>query len=331
MPKLSLAYMRYFLHIGISLLILSLLFSKVSFVQIVSVVRRSRIDLFLLSVLAGALSIFMSALRWRVLLDCMGYRFELKALSKLAFIGLFFNVYLPGGIVGDVVRTVILPEREGSKEERQVYLTNVATSVVTDRIAGMVGLMLLAFIGFIFCYQLLLDSRFLTVFGSVTLGIIIAFLFLFSRRVQDLVKKLFNFPLKILIPIRATLKRVTEALAIYRENRDALKKVIMFSILAHLCVVGYFFLLASSIGLDINFLKLLAFVPLIEFLSAIPISFGGVGIREAVTILLFSSEGISAAEAMSVSLLSFVVILLLGALGGAFYLVRHFDVKKKER
>lgn len=327
--KFDKVYLRYALSVGLSLLILIFLFTNVPVRQVINVIRSSRAHLFFLSVLVGALSMLVNAFRWRILLRYLGYKYDLNLLSRMTFMTLFFNIYLPGGVAGDVVRVAILPEDKSSKEERKIHLSRVAASVITDRIVGMIGLMLLAFIGFVFCYSLLLNSRILIVFGLISFGLIVVFLILFSRRIQVFVKKIFDFPLRILSAIKAALKNVKNALLVYRENYSVFGKVIPLSIFAHLCVVGYFFLLAKSIDVNINFLKLLMFVPLIEFIAAIPISVGGVGIRDTATILLFSTEGIPVAEAMSISLLSFVVILVLGGIGGFFFFCRHKDNNKK--
>jgi hypothetical protein len=223
-------------------------------------------------------------------------------------------------MAGDFARIAILPKQKSSEEERKLHLTKITASVVTDRVVGIVGLMLLAIIGFIFCYRPLLDSNILPIFGLMVILVAAIFLVLFSRKTQFFIKKIFAFPLNLFSPIKSALKNILDASFVYRQNHSVFSKVIPLSILSHLSVVGYFFLLAQSIGIDISFLKLVAFVPIIEFISAMPISFGGAGIRETATILLFSSEGILAVEAMSVSLLSFFVILLLGAVGGILFL-----------
>ena len=316
-------YLRYGLHVGISLLILAFLFTRVPFKRIAFIIGHSRLYLFFLSFLIGILSIYINALRWRILLKCLGYKYDLKLVLKVTFMGLFFNIYLPGGVIGDVTRIAVLPGSGDPEEVRKDHLTKVTASVVTDKFAGLAGLMLLAFTGFLFVYKFLLNSGILIVFGSVAFAVSIIFFTLFSRRTQRFIKKIFAFPLKILSPVKAVLKEVTEVLFVYRDNYSVFNKVIPLSVFGHLCVVCYFFLLARSIDVNISFLMLLAFVPVIEFVSTLPISVGGAGVREVATILLFSSAGIPAVKSMSVSLLSFVIVLLLGAIGGFFYLCRQ--------
>lgn len=316
------SYLRYALNLGISVCILVFIFTRVPFEQIVSIVRQSRPDLFFFAFLAGILSLVAGAWRWQILLRYLNYRHDLVMLSKLSFMAFFYNNFLPGGVAGEVARVAMLPEDESAKLNRQAHLTRVTASVVTDRVAGMIGIMMLAFAGFIFSRRLLADPKILALFGLLTLGILVVFAVLFSRRTQMWVKTVFAGPLKILSPVRAVVGEVTESLLVYRDNLNVFVKVIPLSMLANFWVVVYFFLLARSIEIPIGFLRLLLFVPFIEFISTIPISLSGVGIREAMTILLFSAEGFTAAQAIAVSLLTFVILLLLGAVGGLLFLFR---------
>ena len=326
--KSNMKYLRYGLHCALGLLILAFLFTRIPFKDIASTIEGAKVHLLLLSFLVGVISIFMNAWRWKILLNCLGYKYGSKVILKITFIGVFFNIYLPGGVIGDVTRVAILPEPFNYREDgRKNYLTKVAASVVADRFVGLVGLMLIAVTSLGFVYKSLLKTQVLLVFGVVVFIISIVFFTLFSRRTQRFVRKVFAVPLKLLSPIKAILKELSEALFVFRDDYLVFSKTITLSILGHICVVVYFFLLARAIDVDISFIGLLAFVPIIEFVSALPISVGGVGVREITTILLFSSVGVAAVAAMSISLLSFVIILLLGAIGGIFFIANKLSKK----
>lgn len=321
-------YLKFLSAIAISVFILAVLFTRISFGEIAGLISGARLDFFFLSLAAGVLSVFAAALRWRVLLNRLDYRYGVGFILRWTFMTFFFNIYLPGGVAGDMMRSAFLPGGK-SKGDRKYHISRITASVITDRIAGMLGLLFLAAAGLLFYYRLLSDSRvLLPVFGITAAGVVGIFLLLFSRRFQSLIKRVFTFPLKALEPLKVPLNNVRESLFIYRKNYTVFYTAIALSVLSHLCVVISFFLLAGSLGIKIGFLKLLLFVPLIEFIAAIPVSFGGAGIRETATIFLFSSEGVAAPEAMSVSLLSFVIILLLGAAGGVLFLMGRRGERK---
>jgi len=314
-------YLRYALNIGISVLILGFIFTQVSIAQITGSLRAADLALVLLSCALGVLSLILSAWRWGMLLEYLGQTHGFGLLCRLTFTAFFYNNFLPGGVAGEVARVAMLPPADAGMD-RQTHLTRITATVVTDRIVGMIGIMLLAFFGFVFSRDLLRDDRLSAVFVLLTLGLLAVFVVLFSRRIQSRVKTLFAAPLRILAPVRGPIRTMTDALFVYRDRYDVFFKTIPVSVAANICVVGYFFFLARSIDVDIGFFKLLLFVPFIEFVSTIPVSLSGVGIREATTILLFASQGVSAAQSIAVSLLTFVVLVVLGAIGAFFFFFR---------
>lgn len=327
---MKLTLIKNLLRIGVSLLIIYFLLTQIPFSQIISIITSSQPSFIILSILLCTLIMIISTLRWQILLSYMGYRYHFNLLLKLIFITNFFNIYLPGGVVGDVVRTGILPKERNSKDNNKINISSVTASVITDRIIGLLGLMFLAFIGFVLYYKLLLDSKLLLVFGIISLGILFLFLILFSKRVQSLTKRIFALPLRVFLPVKTKIQDVTNSLLIYRERYSVFAIAIPLTILSHLCMISSFYLLAQSIDVNISFLKLVAFVPIIDIISAIPISMGGVGIREATTILLFSTEGIQATQAMSISLLYFAILAFLGAIGGCVYIIHRIKINKME-
>lgn len=316
------------INIGVSVLILIVIFTQIPLSQIVQLLQSCRLDLFALSVLVAGFSIILNAQRWKILLKPLGYAYDFFLINNLSFITFFFNTYLPGGVAGEVARTALLPERKSAHEDGTSHLMKVTASVITDKIVGLLGIMILAGIGFLLNIKLLADTEVKGIFLITCLAIVILFVVLYSRRTQKLIKRLLAVPLKALPSFKEPIKKVLESVGIYRDKYSEFFFSLVLSVLGHVTVVVYFYLQAESLGVEIGFLKLLAFVPIIEFVAMMPISLGGIGVREATTILLFSSDGVPAAQALSVSLLSFGATLLVGAVGGIIY---FFWCKEKSK
>ena len=85
--------------------------------------------------------------------------------------------------------------------------------------------------------------------------------------------------------------------------------------------------MAHSIGARIPFVYLLFGVPLIVIISILPISLGGLGIREAASIFIFSIAGISSDVALSLSLMVTAVTYAVGLLGGTFLFSRRDSLR----
>ena len=277
----------------------------------------------MLAFIAALTSVFMNAWRWQLLVKTLGFNFGLGIISKISFECLFFNVYFPGGILGDVTRIAYLPKKDNTNYRNKSHVSNAAASVFTDRIIGLLGLMILACAGFAFVYQVLLKSELIVVFVVVCgllLGVIMLF---FSRRIQKVLKKRFKFLSKLTRSIEGVLSEISESFLVYRDNPYVFCPALLLSVAGHLFMVFCFYLLSRAIGLNIGVWVFIAVVPIIELLSAMPISIGGAGVREIATITLFSYFGVSTVDAMSLSLMVFMIILLLGAIGGIFSILRH--------
>ena len=82
-------------------------------------------------------------------------------------------------------------------------------------------------------------------------------------------------------------------------------------------IVAY--LLAKALGLDIEFATLLIFIPVTSAIAKIPVTFGGIGLREGSYVLLFGYIGVSPSHSVALSLLTFAVILFFVIGGGIIY------------
>jgi uncharacterized membrane protein YbhN (UPF0104 family) len=69
-------------------------------------------------------------------------------------------------------------------------------------------------------------------------------------------------------------------------------RVFALSCLIQLTRIGVHFLCGRAVGIPLGFAYFALFVPVIEIVASLPVSFGGVGVREMVGAGLFSALGI---------------------------------------
>ena len=65
-------------------------------------------------------------------------------------------------------------------------------------------------------------------------------------------------------------------------------------------------------------------------ISMIPISLGGIGIRENTLVFILVSMGVLNEEAAMCSLILFLMLIIIGAIGGITYIVRPFLSKDRQ-
>ena len=93
----------------------------------------------------------------------------------------------------------------------------------------------------------------------------------------------------------------------------------MLSLVFHLSQVAVQYLLGRAIGVALPFWYCLVFHPLVVLATALPVSLGGFGVREAGYVLLLGRIGIPPSDAVVLSLLWFAVTAVAGLLGGLVF------------
>ena len=94
---------------------------------------------------------------------------------------------------------------------------------------------------------------------------------------------------------------------------------ILLSIVFQFVVIGVVFLTARALSLSIPLTAAAVFVPLVSLAGMVPVSVNGLGVREALYILLFGRIGIPAELAVSLALLYFGVTVIASLPGGLVY------------
>jgi uncharacterized protein (TIRG00374 family) len=90
-----------------------------------------------------------------------------------------------------------------------------------------------------------------------------------------------------------------------------------------------FYITALSMGLKINILYFFIFLPIISAITLLPISIGGLGIREYTTKLFFVKAGVSANLSFAMSLLNSLFIFVCAAIAGLVYILTIHHRKPK--
>jgi uncharacterized protein (TIRG00374 family) len=249
--------------------------------------------------------------RWWLLLRPLTQRPAYASLLRYSLIGNFFNVLVPGGVAGDIIRGL---------ETRKLGLNTdeALGAVITDRVVALVGLVVVAASGMLFCWRQVLAAGLAVHLGAaaaVVLGLTAA---LFSRRLGRAFTR-FAGPLRI----EARVGGVLASLARYRrEFPRTLLAATIAGLASHGLMIASIYVLARALGSGTpDFGYFLVFVPVIALLTALPVTVGGLGIRDAGFVLLFPLVGMEKAHALGTSFLFFVAVLLTALMGGVAYLV----------
>lgn len=246
--------------------------------------------------------IFMACLITCVSLFIMSYRYHLMVLYflnksinsliifKYYLIGSFFNIFLPGAIGGDAVRIKKLVSNHG------VNYKNSAAVTLGERLTGLYGLLLLLSISFFF-------QNFPTGFNL-------------ESYVPNVLLKASPFVLILLLPI---LTLVLNRFNLKVTNLFAFKTVLVI-LLAQMGDILIAYLFSNFLGLDISFVSYIFIMPIVYIGTVLPISLGGLGVREGVFSGLLTLYGVDASIAITISLLMYFTKIIVGLVGYVIYL-----------
>jgi len=93
--------------------------------------------------------------------------------------------------------------------------------------------------------------------------------------------------------------------------------ILFYSVLAQLFAVMVYYVLAIGLGVDISMQVILVVIPLAFMAAALPISIGGMGVRELATVGLLMRFGIAENDAAAIAL-TFIPVILLASLPGLY-------------
>ena len=111
----------------------------------------------------------------------------------------------------------------------------------------------------------------------------------------------------------------------------SVKNYLISLILTLITWVMYFFvvfLIAKSVNMEISLFYLIISMSITATITMVPISFNGLGTREATLLVLFSQLGINKETTILFSVLIFVWYVLSGAPGLIFFLIRPIKREK---
>jgi glycosyltransferase 2 family protein len=282
--------------------------------QMAEAIRNAQYRWVVIGILAYVVVEAAAAFRWHVLLKVQGIHLSLLRLSGLFLIGMFYNQFLPGGTGGDVMKSYYLLKETPDKK------AGALLAVVFDRFIGLVALVAITGTLIALRYDFLsqtTETRQLLWFLLFLLGSSILFLlstFIISGF------KLFHL-LSEKFPGREKLIEISAAYHLYAHHWRATLVAFGASIVAHLATFATFFCAAYALGAVVPLLDFFAVMPVERTISALPISFAGIGLREKILqIMLNGLCGVPEATAILIGSLSFLIILVCCIPGAVVYL-----------
>jgi len=241
----------------------------------------------------------IAAAKWWLLLD---RRFVFFKAVRAHFAGLAANLCLPGVAGGDVVRAALVMRRSEEK-------TAIAAGSLADRMIDMLALAIVSAIGL-----LMLQS------GGGWEGVVLPIVGLFA---VALIGAFYIMPL--LVPVvygkipKLPMKGLAHKIATAFGALGKRPVTLLLALTASVAVQAGFVLLtvriANAVGVDVAIGAWFVAWPLAKVLAILPISLGGLGLREGILAGLLVQFGAVAAPVVATGLVWQAVLFAAGLMG----------------
>jgi uncharacterized protein (TIRG00374 family) len=257
----------------------------------------------------------LGSFQWYLLLRAQKLSVSFRQALIFYFVGVFFNNVLLGNIGGDALRIYDIKRLTGQGSG------GVAATVV-DRFIGLLSTCCLALLA----YPLIAAVErawLVSVLVSVWLGLLLILAMGLSRRLGGLLEDL----LGRFLPARLgeLVGKLRQSIVVYRHQGGLLLVVWLISLVVQFARILVYWCAGLALGMEPGLIYFICFQPVAAILAALPISIGGLGVREGTLVGLFGGVGIARNVAFAMSLLGYAAGILASLVGGVAFVLRRVE------
>src|SRR6202022_128005 len=224
--------------------------------QMMSAIGRAHTKWLLIGLPVALVGEAANVTRWQILMRVQGMFMSWRRAIMLFFVGLFFNLFMPGYTGGDFARLYYLM-REFPDKKKESVLT-----VVMDRLIGMAALVLTALLTTVLRWHWLQKTPQATVLLWVLLSMLIGFVLItvasFAVTGFKLVDRLPEH-----FPFRDRLVETSEAYHLFARAKRSLLFAFLLSFPVLFSFYGAFYCAAKALGAGVSVLDICSIMPIV--------------------------------------------------------------------
>ncbi len=259
---------------------------------------------------------FFFAARWKIIVDFYKVISYFKIL-KLNLISQFFNLFIPGGVGGDVVKALELSSSEKIPKQQTL------ASIVIDRVFGLYCMILFSTIFLLIEINAheSIKKYFLTSFAMLivaTLGLV--FLEKIILTIKKISKKTQSVFILKIIDLLETIRLGFKSVSTFK----SMVKIILLSFIAQIFAITFIYYGVVITG-DVHTPSIVLFFPLACFAfmaSSIPLTPGGIGFGQAAFYFIFSIFSTQVAESVVIGVSLMQLFNILFSLPGVYFFTK---------
>lgn len=308
------------LKIVVSACLIGFLLQRIGLSHVVGQLQSIRIEWAIAALGIFSVSHVLGAWQWWMLLRAESIEMEYSKALSFYYVGLFFNNFLISNLGGDVFRMIDI--RRYSSDG-----TSAVSTVFLDRFAGL----------FVLSGMTVLAAPWVLVQPDVgpllhwplailIIGWVLVLMFLFSRR--------FAQPLVLLIRwalpegITAKVRDVYYKIHGFGRRKELVWRIAGISLFVQSTRILMHYFMAKAVGVHLSPLYFFLFIPIVAIVASLPISLGGLGMREQTGVVLFGLVGVASLSAFAIEFSAYLIAII-SSLPGGFVFISRRGVKQR--
>jgi len=244
------------------------------------------------AVLLSIANLTLGVFRWKTLLRHLNVNVSTITLLRFVTEAIAINLFIPSGLAGEFARAFNL--HKNHSDGGAAY-----SSVITDKLLGLIAFLLLAIAAIAFEWSRLENSGVVLPISIVGFILITGTAVLYSRRLSALLDK----ALAVVPQLSRIWTPLSVSLQKFREAPFLICYTLFMAFAAHFAQILCTWVIGLSLGIEIGLMPYFLYVPIIALVAALPISNSGLGVRESSFVFLLALVGVSAESALALSLI----------------------------
>ena len=306
------------LKIAVSALLVGFLLKRIGVQPLVHELAHANLFWLSLAFLCFSGSTVLGAFQWHLLLRARSVNFPFARTLGYYYVGLFFNNFLIGYVGGDAFRIYDAGRASGNA-------TAAASAVLFDRLIGFVVLTSLALLASLAWLQQFALGKMALVAVLILVVWAAAVAVLFEEKIARAVAPLITFLLPGRFYNRA--RDLYRELNAFRHQKRTLARILAVSVVVQFLRVATHFFAGLTVGVHANLVYFLVFIPIVALMASLPITFGGIGMREQTGVALFSQIGVAPSSVTAMEFLAYLVGVFSSLPGGIYFLLRREQLR----
>jgi len=297
--------LKFLVKLSVSAVLIFVLFHKINISRFEDMLFKIGLLKFFLLSLLYIFSQVVSSIRWSFVIESLNEKMAVTELLKAYFLGMYANLFLPSIIGGDAIKAYVVSKKIGLRKS--------ISSIFLERYNGLVVLLLISLLS-VLVFKKFFNAKIIAGVAAVNIFSVIS---IYSLR--------FNIFRRY-----EKLKNFYDDIVTFHKSRFFVR-VSILSVVVQTIVILIYMLAGLMLGIKISPIYYFAFIPIINLISFLPISFNGIGVREFSFVYFFSFANLNKLQALSLSVSVFFVVVFCSLIGGVIYFVsKDRTVKEAE-